>query len=197
VTLLTVTPPEAFESEEMKANNSSFGTAVENAGLVTEVLGDVLSVEVTTSIATPGGGDGFTVRVAVWVAPYVPEMTTAVLVATTLVVIVNVAEVAPEEIVTLGGTVATVELLLSIAVSPPAERRRQVCRTRRGTSADQGAGIQGDGCQTRRIYRQHGRLGGCVGARDVGCGWGTDCSSGDVKRCRQSSARDRYALPGN
>ena len=112
----------------MKANNSSFGTAVENAGLVTEVLGDVLSVEVTTSIATPGGGDGFTVRVAVWVAPYVPDMTTAVLVATTLVVIVNVAEVAPEEIVTLGGTVATVGLLLcNCTVAPPAGAAADRC----------------------------------------------------------------------
>jgi hypothetical protein len=66
VTLLTVIPPDAPESAEMNANNSSFGTVVENAAVVTVVLADVLSVEVIASMANcPGGGGVVTLRLTV------------------------------------------------------------------------------------------------------------------------------------
>jgi hypothetical protein len=66
VTPVTVKPPETPESAEMNANSNSFGTVVENAGVVTVVLADVLSVEVKVSIANcPGGGSVFTTNVTV------------------------------------------------------------------------------------------------------------------------------------
>jgi hypothetical protein len=66
VTLVTVRPPEEIESAETNANKSSFGTVVENAGVVTVVAADVRSVEITVSIANcPGGGGVATTRVTV------------------------------------------------------------------------------------------------------------------------------------
>jgi hypothetical protein len=53
-----------------------------------------------------------TVSVVVIVSPYVPDIVTEVFVDTGLVVIVNVAEVAPAATVTLAGTCATAVLLL-------------------------------------------------------------------------------------
>ena len=66
VTLVTVKPPAVTESAEINASNSSFGTAVVNAGLVTLVAAEVRSVEVIVSIAScPGGGGVITTRLTV------------------------------------------------------------------------------------------------------------------------------------
>lgn len=63
VTPDTVRPPEDAESAEMNASRSSFGAAVENAGVVTLVAADVRSVEVMASIANcPGGAATVTLR---------------------------------------------------------------------------------------------------------------------------------------
>jgi hypothetical protein len=63
---------------------------------------------------------GVTVRVAVWVTPLVPEIVTAVVVDTVLVVTVNVAVVLPAETVTLPGTVAAPALLVDSVTAEPA-----------------------------------------------------------------------------
>lgn len=63
---------------------------------------------------------GVTVRLAVCVAPLVPEIVTAVVVDTVLVVTVNVAVFCPAATVTLAGTVAAPVLLLdSVTAAPP------------------------------------------------------------------------------
>lgn len=69
-----------------------------------------------------GGAGGVTVSAAVLVAPpYAPVIVTGVDVPTALVVIVNVALVAPAATVTLAGGVATAVLLLdSVTAAPPA-----------------------------------------------------------------------------
>jgi hypothetical protein len=62
-----------------------------------------------------------TVRLAVWVDPYVPEIVTAVFELTTLVVIGKVAVVALAATVTLAGTCAAEMLLLDkVTTAPPA-----------------------------------------------------------------------------
>jgi hypothetical protein len=62
-----------------------------------------------------------TVRVALLVKPYVPEIEADVVDATPLVVIVNDAVVAPAAIVTLAGTFAAEVLLLPrVTAAPPA-----------------------------------------------------------------------------
>src|SRR6266436_7961695 len=68
-----------------------------------------------------GGGAGVTVSDADLVTPlYIPEMLTVVDPATALVLIVNVALVAPAAIVTLDGVLATFVLLLeSVTTAPP------------------------------------------------------------------------------
>src|SRR5882724_4114752 len=67
-----------------------------------------------------GGGAGVTVNEADRVTPlYVPEMVTVVDAATALVLIVNVALVAPAATVKLDGTVAAVVLLLESATCAP------------------------------------------------------------------------------
>jgi hypothetical protein len=63
---------------------------------------------------------GFTVRVALLVTPNVPEITTGVLVATVVVVIVKVAVLAPAATVMFGGRLATAELLLESVTTAPA-----------------------------------------------------------------------------
>ena len=50
-TVFTVMPPEEVESAEMKANNSSFGEAVEKGGAVTERFAVGLSVDTLVSSA--------------------------------------------------------------------------------------------------------------------------------------------------
>src|SRR5438874_2266655 len=62
---------------------------------------------------------GFTVRVAVRVVPYVPEIVTGVEVATAVVVTLKVALVAPAPTVTLDPTCAEGSLLESVTVAPP------------------------------------------------------------------------------
>ena len=65
-------------------------------------------------------GGGVTVSVVVFVAPpYAPVIVTGVEVPTALVVIVNVALVAPAATVTLGGTAATAALPLESVTAPP------------------------------------------------------------------------------
>ncbi len=68
-----------------------------------------------------GGGAGVTVSDADLVTPlYIPEMLTVVDPATALVLIVNVALVAPAAIVTLDGVLTTFVLLLeSVTTAPP------------------------------------------------------------------------------
>jgi hypothetical protein len=61
----------------------------------------------------------FTVKVAVLVTPYVPDMVTDVLLATGVVATVNVAVVAPAATVTLAGTCAAAVLLLDRATTAP------------------------------------------------------------------------------
>ena len=62
-----------------------------------------------------------TVRLALWTAPWLPEMVTVVFTATELVVTVNVAEVALGATVTLAGTCAAEVLLLErVTTAPPA-----------------------------------------------------------------------------
>jgi hypothetical protein len=76
VTLVTVVPPLIGESAEMNANSSSFGTVVENAEVVIELLADVASPKAILSIANwPGGGGAVTTSVTVvgWLRlPLVP-----------------------------------------------------------------------------------------------------------------------------
>ena len=60
-----------------------------------------------------------TVRLAVLVGPYVPEIVTEVLAATGVVVTWNVAVVAPAATVTVAGTCATAVLLLESATTAP------------------------------------------------------------------------------
>ena len=74
-----------------------------------------------TADSEAGGGGGVTVSVAVLAAPpYAPVIVTAVEALTALVVMVNVALVAPAATVTLAGTVATAVLLLdSVTTAPP------------------------------------------------------------------------------
>lgn len=78
VTLVTVIF--AFmPSVATRASSSSFPTAVVNAGLVTVLEAVDESADVSTSMATlPGGGgtEFVTVRVALLVETYVPEMVT-------------------------------------------------------------------------------------------------------------------------
>jgi hypothetical protein len=63
----------------------------------------------------------FIVRTALRVTPYVPEITTVVLLDTTLVVMVKVAEALPAGMVTDGSTCATEVLLLcNVTNAPPA-----------------------------------------------------------------------------
>ena len=79
-------------------------------------------VAVTDSVAVcAGGGGGFTVSVAVALAPpKAPPTVTGVAAVTPVVVIPKFALVAPGATVTLGGTPATVVLLLdSVTMAPP------------------------------------------------------------------------------
>ncbi len=67
-----------------------------------------------------GGGAGVTVSEADLVTPlYIPEMVTVVDAATALVLIVNVALVAPAATVTLDGVLAVVLLLERVTTAPP------------------------------------------------------------------------------
>ena len=84
----------------------------------------VPDVPVTVSVYVPAGVPpvvaGFTVsKVVLVVPPYEAEMVAGVAVVTALVVIVNVAEVAPAATVTLAGTVAADALLERETTAPP------------------------------------------------------------------------------
>jgi hypothetical protein len=70
-------------------------------------------------LVRPDSVAAFTVNVTVLVTPKVAVITTEVFAMTGLVVIVNVAEVAPEGTVTAAGTCATFVLLLDRATEAP------------------------------------------------------------------------------
>jgi hypothetical protein len=75
--------------------------------------------DVGFSVTDPTAG-GFTVRGAVWVPPLkVAEMVADAVLATAVVLIVKVAEVAPAATVTLAGTDAAALLLERLTLRPP------------------------------------------------------------------------------
>jgi hypothetical protein len=125
VTLLTVRPPEEAESAETNANNNSFGAAVENAGLVTDVAAVALSVEVNVSMANcPGGGDVVTVNPTVveWLRlPRTPEIVSVDVPAAVVpsVVMVNVDDPDPVIVVGLNVPVAPAGRPLTPRVTVP------------------------------------------------------------------------------
>ena len=63
--MFTVIPPDGGESQEIKANKSSFGNDVENAGVVTDTFADGLSPEMAASTANGPDETVFTFRVTV------------------------------------------------------------------------------------------------------------------------------------
>src|SRR5882762_5868226 len=72
------------------------------------------------TVSEESGGAGVTVSEADLVTPlYIPEMVTVVDAATALVLIVNVALVAPAATVTLDGVLAVVLLLERVTTAPP------------------------------------------------------------------------------
>lgn len=77
-------------------------------------------VAALAGVCNVGAASGFTVNVPLAVAPpNDPEMLTAVVLETVVVVIVKVLLVAPAGTVTLGGTVAAAELSESVTTAPP------------------------------------------------------------------------------